>query len=215
MTTTWWIAAVVVAGISYLLGSINSAIIVSKLYAGDDIRKYGSGNAGMTNMLRTYGKGPAAFTALGDFFKAVLAVALGRMIFGWIGELPLPMDAGYLAGLFVLLGHLFPVYFHFKGGKGAMTTLGVMLMVSPIAFLILAGLLIPLIFFTRIVSLSSIIGAIAFPFVIWGVGTLQNQVSVYEIIGAAMIGLIILWMHRDNICRLLAGTENRFGKAKK
>lgn len=97
-------------------GSISSAVIVSRIYAHDDVRKYGSKNAGMTNVLRTYGKLPALFTFLGDFFKGVLAVVAGRLIFSVMGVTA--FDAGYLAGFFALLGHLYPIYFGFKGGQG-------------------------------------------------------------------------------------------------
>ena len=111
------------AVIAYLLGSINFAIIVSKIYAHDDVRKYGSKNAGMTNILRTYGKLPAFFTLLGDFFKGVLAVVIARTIFSAMGVDA--FDAGYAAGFFALLGHLYPVFFGFKGGKGVLTSLGI------------------------------------------------------------------------------------------
>lgn len=209
------IAILVVALVSYLLGSINSAIIVSHIHAKDDVRRHGSGNAGMTNILRTYGKGPAVATAMGDFFKAVLAVLLGRLAFHLAGfPEDFPLDAGYIAGLFVLLGHLFPVYFRFKGGKGVMTTLGVILMVNPIAFLIIALIFVPLVFITKIVSFSSVLGAIVFPFVTWGVRYFQGREPLYDTISAGIIAVIILYMHRDNITRLLNGTENKFGQKK-
>ena len=123
------LAACVLAGlVAYLLGSISFAVIVSRIYAHDDVRKYGSKNAGMTNILRTYGKLPAFFTLLGDFFKGVLAVLVGRWIFSLMGVTA--FDAGYLAGFFALLGHLYPVFFGFKGGKGVLTSLGIILVVE-------------------------------------------------------------------------------------
>ena len=123
------VGACVLAGvIAYLLGSISFAIIVSRIYAHDDVRKYGSKNAGMTNILRTYGKMPAFFTLLGDFLKGVLAVVIGRWIFSIFGVTE--FDAGYLAGFFALLGHLYPIYFGFKGGKGVLTSLGIILVVN-------------------------------------------------------------------------------------
>lgn len=213
----FWITTALVAVAAYLLGSINTAIIVSHFWAGDDIRKHGSGNAGMTNMLRIYGKGPATLTAVGDFLKAVVAVLLGRLAFWLAGLDYLPLDAGYLAGLFVLLGHLFPLYFHFKGGKGVMTCLGVMLVVNPIAFLIIAVVFVPLVFITKIVSLSSVLGAACYPFVTWGVLHFIGREPLYDSICAAIIAVIILVMHKSNIKRLLTGTENKFGgnKARK
>jgi glycerol-3-phosphate acyltransferase PlsY len=129
-------------------------------FSGDDIRKYGSGNAGMTNMLRTYGKWPAVFTALGDFLKAVAAVFVARALHGQLAGFP--VDAGYLAGIFVIVGHLFPLYFRFKGGKGVMTALGVLVSVNPPVFAIVVVAAVPLIFITRIVSIASISGALVF-----------------------------------------------------
>lgn len=209
----FYLALALTALIAYLLGSINCAIIVSYFYAKDDIRKHGSGNAGMTNMLRTYGKLPAALTAVGDFLKAVLSVFAGRLIFDLMGmgiQTGFPVDAGYIAGFFVLLGHLFPLYFKFKGGKGVITTLGVMLVVNPIAFLIIAVVFIPLIFITRIVSIGSVLGAICYPFVTFGTLYFFDRPPLYDTLSSAVIALIIIVMHRDNIKRLLNGTENKF-----
>lgn len=216
-STTFFICTALIALFSYLLGSVNCAIIVSQLHSKDDVRLHGSGNAGMTNMLRTYGAGPASLTAAGDFLKAVVAVLLARLVFHFTGlSDSIPLDAGYIAGLFVLLGHIFPIYFKFKGGKGVMTTLGVMLMVNPIAFLIIAIIFIPLVFLTRIVSLGSVLGSIAFPFVTWGVRYFQGRVAVYDTIGAGIISVIVIYLHRENIKRLLSRTENKFGgKSKK
>lgn len=212
-TPMFFFCAAAVAVISYLLGSINSAIIVSRVFAGDDVRKHGSGNAGMTNMLRTYGKGLATLTALGDFFKAVIAVGLGRAIFSLVA-LTVPVDPGYLAALFVLLGHLFPLYFGFKGGKGVMTSLGAILMINPLAFLALAVVFVPIVFITRIVSIGSVLGAISFPFLTWGIRCLQHREPLYDTICAVIIAVIVLVMHRENIVRLLKGQERRFGGKK-
>lgn len=217
LNTTFIVALAVVALVGYLLGSINSAIIVSHFYAGEDVRNHGSGNAGMTNMLRTYGKGPAVLTAAGDFLKAVAAILLGRLVFHLTGvsATGFPLDAGYLAGLFVLLGHMFPVYFKFKGGKGVMSTLGVIFMTNPIGFLILAAVFVPLAFLTRIVSLGSVLGAAAYPIVTWLVRHFQGREPLYDTLCAAVIALLIIYMHRENIRRLLNGTENKFSRGPK
>ena len=122
---------------AYLMGSINFAVLVSRIYAKDDVRRHGSGNAGMTNMLRTYGVGPAFFTGVGDFSKGALAVLVGRMIFQQLGVTA--MDGGFVGAAFVLLGHLYPIFFHFKGGKGVLTSCGVILLLNPIVFCILIG----------------------------------------------------------------------------
>lgn len=202
----------VVAVTSYLLGSCNFAIILTRIFAKDDIRKHGSGNAGMTNVLRTYGKIPAICTALGDFFKAVAAIVLARWLFARAGiQL---VDAGYIAGLFVFLGHLFPLYFRFKGGKGVMTTLGIVCAVNPLVFLIIAIIFVPFVFLTRIVSLASIVGAVAFPVLTYVVLSLQGRPALYDTICALVYAAIIIFMHRQNIKRLLSGTESRFGKTK-
>ena len=199
---------------SYLLGSLNAAIIISRLLKNDDIRRYGSGNAGMTNMLRTYGKGLAALTALGDFLKAAVAIVISRWLIVHCG-IYLPLDVGYIAGVGALLGHLFPVYFRFKGGKGVMTTLGVILCINPAVFAVLALVFVPLIFITRIVSLGSVLGAVSYPFITWAVLALQGRPPLYDCLMAAAIALLVIIMHKDNIKRLLNGTENRFGSKKK
>jgi glycerol-3-phosphate acyltransferase PlsY len=216
LTPIFFLAAGAVAAIAYLLGSLNCAIIVSRLHAKDDVRSYGSGNAGMTNMLRTYGKGPAILTAAGDFAKSVAAVLLGRLIFRLTGlDQSVPLDAGYIAGLFALVGHLFPLYFGFKGGKGVITTLGVIFLTDPVVFLIIAAVFIPLVFITRIVSICSILGAAAYPLLTWGFHILQSREPLYDTIFAAVVAAIVIFMHRANIVRLLNGTENRFGGKKK
>ena len=203
---------VLTAVISYLLGSVNFAIVVSRLYAHDDVRRHGSGNAGMTNILRTYGKLPAFFTFLGDFCKGWVAVLIGEWLFSGAGKLP--FDPGYVAALFVLLGHLFPVYFGFKGGKGVLTTLGTMLIVNPVVFLILLALLLPVLFIFKIVSLVSVLGAVLYPFLTWGLCVYRSQPPFYDTLFAAVFALLVLYMHRGNIRRLLNGTEARFGQKK-
>ena len=127
---------------SYLLGSINSSIIISKVLYRDDIRKHGSGNAGMTNMLRTYGKGAAGLTLLGDMMKTALAVLLAGILFGfnYVGGVSVGDGYCYVAGLFAVLGHIFPVYYGFKGGKGVLVTSTMALILTPIPFAFLPPL---------------------------------------------------------------------------
>ncbi|MEG2295867.1 MAG: glycerol-3-phosphate 1-O-acyltransferase PlsY [Oscillospiraceae bacterium] len=207
------IAFIVTSLACYLIGSLNSAVIVSKLYAKDDIRNHGSGNAGMTNILRTYGKIPAVFTALGDFFKGVAAVLLGRIIFEFFAITIL--DGGYVGALFVIIGHLYPVFFNFKGGKGVLTSFGALLIVNPLVFAIIGVVMIPFVFIVKIVSLTSIIGAIAYPFLTYF--TLMFTGKPYKLasVFACLFSFIIIYMHRENIKRLLDGTEHRFGKNSK
>jgi len=206
------LAGASVAG--YLLGSINSAIVLSRLMFKDDIRRHGSGNAGMTNMLRIYGKKAAALTAAGDFLKAAAAIALSRMALSYLGA-ELPLDIGYIAGFFALLGHLFPVYFRFKGGKGIMSTLGIIFCVNPLAFLIIAVTFVPLVLLVRIVSLMSVLGAIIYPFLTWAVLAFQNKPVLYDTLCSCVFAVIVLIMHRENIKRLIKGTEPRFSRKRK
>ena len=196
---------------SYLLGSLNFALIISRTKR-DDIRKYGSGNAGMTNVLRTYGKRDAVLTTIGDFGKLIVAVLFSRWLFAQWG---IPFDAGYPAGLMVLLGHIYPLFFGFRGGKGAMTGIGVMFVLNPLVFAIVLGVFIPLTFVTKIVSLSSVLGAIAFPIVTCMVNHFQGKPLLADAIFSVIIGGIVILKHKENIKRLLNGTENKFGSQKK
>ncbi|MCL2057283.1 MAG: glycerol-3-phosphate 1-O-acyltransferase PlsY [Oscillospiraceae bacterium] len=209
-TSGFFISCAAVAVISYLLGSLNFGVILSKAMRDDDVRKYGSGNAGMTNVLRVYGKKLAALTTIGDFGKSVAAIFAARLLFELCGYPAI--YAGYVAGFFALLGHLFPVYFGFRGGKGALTVLGLMLMINPIVFIIICAVCIPIAFFTRIVSLASVTGAAAFPALVFIVRAVQGRPAVFETVFAALMGAIVILVHRDNIKRLLNGTENKFGK---
>ena len=155
----------------------------------------------------------AAFTAIGDFGKGVIAVALGRIIFSLAGIQGI--DAGYIAGLFVILGHLYPLFFGFKGGKGVLTSLGAAVIVSPIPFLVIAGIAIPTVFAVKIVSLISIIGFALYPVVVVAVDLLLNKPFLGELIFALVVSGLGIWKHRSNIQRLRAGTEYKFGQKNK
>lgn len=206
------LTSLAIAVLSYLLGSVNFGIIVSKALKKDDVRSHGSGGAGMTNVLRTYGKGPAALTAIGDFIKAVIAILLSRLIFQRFGITFL--DAGYIAGLFVIIGHVYPVFFGFRGGKGVITTLGVMLLVNPPVFLIIIIIFVPIVFIAKIVSLASVLGAITYPILTFILAKIMNQPALFSTLFAAIYMVIVLIMHRSNIKRLLSGTEYKFGQKK-
>lgn len=211
-----WAAAALSAALAYLIGSVSFAIIVSRLGAQDDVRAHGSGNAGMTNILRTYGKKMAAFTAIGDFGKALVAVALGRMIFQLLGVTW--FDGGYIAGFFALLGHLFPVYFGFRGGKGVLTSLGVMLMLNPLVFIICLIPLLPVVFLTKIVSLTVCIGYILFPLATLAVDAyirgMRGASLLFDFFFVLCLAFLGVVMHRENIARLIRGTEFKFGQKK-
>ena len=150
--------------IPYLLGSLNASIIISKLFYHDDIRKYGSGNAGTTNMLRTYGKAPAAFTLLFDMLKGVLSMVFGILVFGNVAF-------GSIAGLFAVIGHMFPCFSHFKGGKGVLSTATMALVLTPWVFLILFALFVAIVAMSKYISLGSVSVAVLYPVVVNGAFT--------------------------------------------
>ena len=197
---------ILAAVIGYLLGSLNSSLIVGKFY-GVDVRRHGSGNAGMTNTMRTLGKKAALFVLLGDAVKGVLAFLAGYYI---CGGNPDGQLGGMLAGTAAILGHVWPVFFGFKGGKGVLTTLAVVLMIDwPIA-LGLLGVFIIILLLTRYVSLGSVVAVFLFPIAAGVFGR-----SLETIVFAAIIAVLIIIRHRTNIQRLLKGTESKFSFSKK
>ena len=191
---------------AYFLGCFNGAVIVSKYILRDDVRTHGSGNAGLTNFYRTFG-GPLTFVViLCDVLKAVLAVLLGVWLLSFIG----PAFGKYWAGLFCLLGHMFPCMFHFKGGKGILSGGTIAIMIDwRIALVVWGGFLI-LTALTKYVSLGSCWAGASFPFVTWFV-----YHDVLLTILAVVIGGLILWKHRGNIVRLIHGNENKFSLHRK
>ena len=206
------LASILSAAAAYLLGSVSFAIVVSKSLYHQDVRQFGSGNAGMTNILRTYGKKAAALTLAGDFLKGVTAVLISRLIFAARGVTL--FDGAYVGGLFAILGHLYPVYFGFRGGKGILTSIGIIAVINPLVFLGLLIIGLPLIFLTKIVSVGSLAGAVCHPFLTLLVDFWQGGVSWLDFSFSLVIALLVIWMHRSNIKRLLNGTENRFGSKK-
>lgn len=202
------VLCVLVCAISaYLLGSLNFAIIISGKQYRQDIRQFGSKNAGMTNMMRTYGKKAAGLTLLGDALKAVVSCLIGYAILGQWGA--------YLAGLFCIIGHMFPVYYHFKGGKGVVTAAITVLMCNPIVFAILFLIFVLIVLFTKYISLGSVMCMLLYPVVLDRIdrSTLLNENppsgSPY-VIFAVLIMLLVVVKHWENIKRLLSGTENKF-----
>ncbi|MBQ8408637.1 MAG: glycerol-3-phosphate 1-O-acyltransferase PlsY [Clostridia bacterium] len=184
---------------AYFIGSVNPAIIFSKLIYKEDIRSYGSGNAGATNTLRTYGTKMAILIFVLDLVKAAVAVLLGSLILTrGIG--------GAISALFVVLGHMFPIYYKFKGGKGVACTAMCILMLSPAAFLVILAVFLLIAFLTRFVSLGSIICAMLFPFLSF-IFYPQNG---FITLSAFCIAALVVFMHRENIKRLLQGKESKF-----
>ena len=209
---------IIMAIIAYLIGSVNFSVILSKKMAGFDVREKGSGNAGSTNMLRSVGKKAAAITLICDILKGVVSISiamiLGNIVQGMNKELLVQ-----IAGIAVVIGHTFPIFFQFKGGKGVATSLGVLLMSNWQIGLICLVFALVLMILTRMVSLGSCGAAVLFPvltlfinenYTVLTEGKKGTTYLVYSIILAA----IVLFNHRSNIKRILNGTENRLGSKK-
>ncbi len=205
------ICAILAIAIPYLLGSLNFGIILSKIFFHEDIRNYGSGNAGATNMLRTYGKGFAAITLTCDMLKAALAVLFGALMLNPMAYAPI--DGIALASLFVILGHCFPCFYRFKGGKGVATFAMVILITRPLLFLILLFCFVVIVAGTKFISLGSMVCALLFPVFSHSLHTGPD--AGWFNLTAVAIALLIVFMHRANIKRLLAGKESKISFSKK
>ena len=200
--------AVLVA--SYLVGSLSFAVIVSRLMGLNDPRSYGSKNPGATNVLRSGSKKAAILTLLLDAFKGWLPVAL---VLAYGPEYGAGAGLAALAGLAAFLGHLYPVFFGFAGGKGVATAVGVVVGVNGSLALAVVSFAIVL-FFSRYVSLASMVAAVFAPvFYLFGDGVAW-QASLPEVMSLAVMALLLVWRHRENIHRLMAGTESQLGKKK-
>ena len=205
--------------ISYLLGSINSAIIISRIFYGEDVRTKGSGNAGLTNMIRNYGKKGALFTLLGDVTKAALAILCTALLLGFNYQSGIALNGYcYLAGVFVAIGHIFPIYYKFKGGKGVLVTAITALILTPVPALILIFMFAVIFAISRYVSLGSITVATLYPIVaglyVYLTCGIEN-LSALLLISLVLFAVIIVWCHRENVKRLLNGTENKLSFKKK
>ena len=198
--------------VSYLLGSINSAILFSKLVYKDDIRKHGSGNGGMTNMLRTYGGKAALLTLAGDLGKTALSIFIAGLVFGF-RYIPAGISIQgycYFAGLFAVLGHIFPVYYRFKGGKGVLVTSTMALILSPLPFAILFGVFAAVFAMSHYVSLASVCAAMLDPVILHGTFSVMGGVMYGEIALASIIlACLIVWCHRGNLQRISERTERK------
>ena len=209
---------VAVIAISYLLGSINSAIVVSKIMYRDDIRTHGSGNAGLTNMLRTYGKKAAAFTLLGDMLKTALAIAVAGALLGihYIGGINYDEGFCYMAGLFAVLGHVFPIYYGFKGGKGVLVTSTMALILTPIPFAILLLVFIGIVASSKYVSLGSVTVATLYPVIVNGYILLFfDGTPAIIALCTIILAIFIVWCHRENLVRISNRTERKISFKKK
>ncbi|MBP5426547.1 MAG: glycerol-3-phosphate 1-O-acyltransferase PlsY [Clostridiales bacterium] len=202
--------AIIVLIIGYVIGSLNTSIIVSKFY-GTDIREHGSKNAGMTNTFRVLGKFAGLLVILGDTFKGILSAYLGKLVLGQINGVS---EVGMLlGGLGAILGHNFPIFFRFKGGKGILTTAAVLTYIDYRIAASLFLIFLVVVITTRYISLGSIVCAVLIPFAV----TIyrHDNARLYMIVWSIIVAISAIIMHRENIKRLFSGTESKFSIKKK
>lgn len=206
--------------IAYLLGSINTAVIVTRIVTKGkkDIRDMGSGNAGFTNVLRSVGKVPAIFTIVCDALKAIIAVYVGGLLFSFmsVGDLSIENVAKigmYISGFACIIGHSYPIYFHFKGGKGIVTAAGMMLVLDWRVFLLILGTFLIVFICSKIISLSSLVSAVLFGFYTFILAYFADHGSALYVtfctVASFGIGLFVIIKHKDNIKRLMKGEEKK------
>lgn len=199
--------------ISYIIGSFSSAVVLSKAISGKDIRQEGSGNAGATNMLRVHGKLAGVLTLIIDVLKGVVAILVAWLLNKWL----FAVDPGnifnnnlqYIAGVFVVLGHDFPIFFKFKGGKGVATSLGVTLMFGWEIGLIVLAVAILVMATTRYVSLGSISAAVVCPILVLGLMIGEKNFNVIFFVAVLIMAFMLVIKHHANIGRLIKGTESK------
>ena len=202
---------IAVGVVAYLIGSINSSILISKAVMGKDIRESGSGNAGATNMLRTMGKKYAIITLVIDILKGVVALLLAMLAIKF-GAYAVSM---YIAGVAVVVGHNFPVFFGFKGGKGVATSLGVILLLDWKIGLITLVIALAIMAISKYVSLGSVMAALVFVIIQIVVMIATDSFDITRLVCVVILGGLLIIRHRANIKRLLNGTENKLGSKKK
>ena len=207
-------AYIVVAIIAYALGSISFSVIFSRKFAGFDVREKGSGNAGTTNVLRSVGKKVAVITLICDVLKGVVAVLIGVIV----SKIVKNIDGALLtqiAGIAVVIGHTFPIFFEFRGGKGVATSLGVLLVTNWQIGLICLVFALTIIVLTKMVSAGAVLAAVLFPILTLFIGKdyfiIQGSYFIFSII----VAIIVMFNHRENIKRILSGTENKLSFKKK
>ena len=193
-----WVKTIIAALLGYLFGSISFAILISKYILKNDVRTMGSGNAGATNVARVFGVGVGIATLVGDAVKTIAAVLIGKALAGELGFV--------FSAAFCLIGHSFPVYYNFKGGKGVTVGATIAGLIDIRLLLILVVIFFAVALTSKIVSLSSITVAFAFPIVEYFLGVR----SVPMMLLGVFLGASVIWLHRSNIKRLLAGTEPQF-----
>lgn len=191
--------------VPYLLGSVNTAIIVSDKFYHDDIRNYGSGNAGFTNIMRIYGKRAAVITFVGDFLKTVLAIMIGWCCFGYL--------TAYIAGFACFLGHIFPVYYRFRGGKGILCLTAMLFMLDWRIFLVLLAIFLLVVAMTKYISFGSVLCSVLYPLLFNRMNkvllTLVPHMYLCQLIAVA-VAVIVVIKHWGNLRRIFDGTESKF-----
>ena len=201
-------AYIIVAIIAYFLGSISFSVIFSKKFAGIDVREKGSGNAGTTNVLRTVGKKVAALTLICDILKGVVAVLIGVIVAKIINNVDGALIV-QIAGIAVVIGHTFPIFFGFKGGKGVATSIGVLLVTNWQIGLICIVFALTIIVLTRMVSAGSVLAAVLFPILTLFIGKDYFIIKGSYFVFSVIMAVIVMFNHRSNIKRILSGTENK------
>lgn len=215
-----WICFIIMLAVPYLLGGINTSIIVTKIKTGKDIRSMGSGNAGLTNTLRTQGKASSAVVLLGDVAKSVLAVLLVRLAFRFIGGVDTAEYSSemkwveYMAGFMAVAGHVFPVYYGFKGGKGVLAAISAIFTLDWRSGAVLLGVFIVLVAITRYVSLGSCVSSAIFFISAFVFGRVvdNDPAALVNTFIALFMGGLIIYMHRGNLSRLANHTEKKLGE---
>lgn len=221
--TSYWLQIIIAVAAAYLISSVNTSIIVTRIVLHQDIRTLGSGNAGFTNVLRCVGKAPAIITFVGDFMKGVVSVGIAYFLMFGESELHRAYLM-YLAGLFAVMGHMFPIYYKFKGGKGVVTTASVMLL-SDWRVLVIALLIFAVMFTaTKIISACAIVNAAIYPIstiilklldcngILSWLSPFSNATvpfAFYAFVISFLTALLVIVRHKDNIKRLLSGTEKK------
>ena len=203
------LAGILIAVIAYLLGSVPTGYLLVKLFRHEDIRSVGSGNIGATNVMRSGGKGLGAATFLLDVLKGAAPVLIAAWIAPQLAPAIPPRDLEALAAVVAVLGHMFPAWLGFRGGKGVATGFGVFLIAAPLAALASISLFAAVLLLTRYVSLASILGAASFPLFAWFL--VRGDKPAPFVAAQIIVAMLIILKHHENIRRLATGTENRFG----
>ena len=214
MTVNIWLLIISII-LGYLIGSVSFANIIVKKIKGENINEIGSGNAGTTNVFRTAGFFPAIITFVLDMLKGSVAVLLPLLLAKLFKE-SYPAIYMMAGGVLAILGHIFPVFFKFKGGKGMATFLGIILAINPLVFLINISFMLVVILITRMVSIASISSAVLIPIltIFLNKHSILKEQNIYFVFTTILIGLFILFKHRENIARIKEGKENKINLKK-